>query len=427
MAGSHHPNVERYRNWVEMFWSGINHADEVDYALMVMWGESGGNPQALGRPTDQGDRAHGLFQHMGQYWQNRLRQAQNFWGRRGIEIGNDPNDPFTNIAVAAWLRAVGGWGHWEVAQTWYPEGSWGNNTFWDGWQYQNMARQGTPNPPRGDGQIAGDEQAGGPGWGYFSNPVPGAPQPGEDGLWGAPRTGHTHAGWDLNAPGWVGGTGHGGSTPVRAAAAGVVEWADYSEQGGGFVLWIRHPNGWLTKYMHLGSYTNYTEKRHEREGDLAFAPFAVRQGDTVEVGQVIGYMGDTGNPAPQAFHLHFEIHQPGVGPVDPATTGFFDRTAVGQLRDDLGLDPMNVPSTEREYLGSMVDRAIDVMSRAMAGGARIPIWQQENLNLDPLGREPLSPDEGDEGEQEDKPDLTRVSEILRRVEGEGLPSDMEAL
>lgn len=48
----------------------------------------------------------------------------------------------------------------------------------------------------------------------------------------------------------------------------------------------------------------------------AFAPGLVL-GNTVTRGQLIGYVGDTGNPGPGNYHLHFEVHPKGGAAVDP--------------------------------------------------------------------------------------------------------------
>jgi murein DD-endopeptidase MepM/ murein hydrolase activator NlpD len=66
-----------------------------------------------------------------------------------------------------------------------------------------------------------------------------------------------------------------------------------SLSGNGWYLYL--PDGTFYFYAHLSG----------------FAP-GLAEGDAVTKGQVIGYVGDTGNPGPGNYHLHFEWH-PGGG------------------------------------------------------------------------------------------------------------------
>jgi len=84
-------------------------------------------------------------------------------------------------------------------------------------------------------------------------------------------------------------------TPVKAAEDGVVAYAGSELKGYGNLVLIRHDNGYVTAYAHASE-------------------LAVKRGDRITRGQVIGKAGQTGDVAsPQ---LHFEIRK-GSSPVDP--------------------------------------------------------------------------------------------------------------
>ncbi len=91
-----------------------------------------------------------------------------------------------------------------------------------------------------------------------------------------------HYGVDYGAP-----TG----TPVRATANGVVTSAGWNG-GGGKTVKVRHPNGYLTAYLHLSRYAK-----------------GVTSGRRVTQGQVIGYVGSTGLAT--ASHLDYRIQHDG--------------------------------------------------------------------------------------------------------------------
>ena len=85
-------------------------------------------------------------------------------------------------------------------------------------------------------------------------------------------------------------------TPIVAAARGRVTFAGWHDGGYGYLVEITHDDGTLTRYGHNSR-------------------LLVRQGESVDQGQVISQMGSTGRST--GPHLHFEILPPGEGAMNP--------------------------------------------------------------------------------------------------------------
>jgi murein DD-endopeptidase MepM/ murein hydrolase activator NlpD len=105
---------------------------------------------------------------------------------------------------------------------------------------------------------------------------------------GSPRgdvSGGWHHGDDIFAP--LG-------APLLAVASGTVFSVGWNKVGGNR-LWLRDGQGNLFYYAHLS----------------AFSPLAVN-GNRVSAGDVVGFVGNTGDAQGTPFHVHFEVHPVGL-------------------------------------------------------------------------------------------------------------------
>ncbi|MFG1890140.1 M23 family metallopeptidase, partial [Micromonospora sp. NPDC049051] len=91
-----------------------------------------------------------------------------------------------------------------------------------------------------------------------------------------------------------------GGTAIGAAYPGTVTFAGWTSGGGNSVT-LSHAGGYQTRYLHM------------------VQPASVATGQQVGQGQVLGYVGSTGNST--GPHLHFEIRRNGaVQDIAPAYT-----------------------------------------------------------------------------------------------------------
>jgi murein DD-endopeptidase MepM/ murein hydrolase activator NlpD len=118
-------------------------------------------------------------------------------------------------------------------------------------------------------------------------PVPGAGWSASFGEAGSAWSSGYHTGQDFTAP---------SGTPVLAAGDGTITSATWSDAYGN-IIELTHPNGDQSWYAHLSN-------------------FAATSG-AVEAGDVIGYVGCTGNC--YGNHLHFEYHPGGGDAADPVS------------------------------------------------------------------------------------------------------------
>lgn len=115
--------------------------------------------------------------------------------------------------------------------------------------------------------------------------------------WGDRRSGgRRHMGTDLMATAKM--------VEVYAFADGVVTKINERSRPGRY-LWIEHAHGWESLYVHLND-DNLGTDDGEADWSLTIAP-GIEEGVEVEAGQLIGWVGDSGNAEGGVPHTHFEI------------------------------------------------------------------------------------------------------------------------
>jgi peptidoglycan LD-endopeptidase LytH len=134
-------------------------------------------------------------------------------------------------------------------------------------------------------------------------------------------------------------------TPVVATSAGIVNRVDVTNLGGK-VVWLRDP------VRNANLYFAHLDSQH------------VANGDRVDVGDTLGFVGNSGNAITTPPHLHFGIYRRGEGPVDPAP---FLRIPPGTLAE---------MTADLERLGQWVRLANDGIRLRAAPGMESPVLRE---------------------------------------------------
>ena len=160
--------------------------------------------------------------------------------------------------------------------------------------------------------------------GYFQFPIMPGQQNFLAGSMGEIRPNHFHGGIDIKTNQVTG-------LPVYAAADGYVSRIEVSTYGYGNMLYLTHPNGLVTTYAHLESFSpaiadyvlrkHYEQEAFELRLNVPKDLFVFRKGDEIAKS---GNTGGSGGP-----HLHFEVRDDKNALLNPLKYNF------AEIRDEI--------------------------------------------------------------------------------------------
>ncbi len=159
---------------------------------------------------------------------------------------------------------------------------------------------------------------------------------------GDPRNGHAHEGLDIMAAEGL---------PVVSPTEAVVVRVGDGNSSGNYVT-TANPGGESFVYMHLSEVADIDE------------------GDELKPGDIIGYVGHTGNAVASAPHLHFEIHDDDGEATDPypRITEEFDLEDKIEFLEDILKDA----DDEEELAELLVTKSRATFTAAIAQDIELP-------------------------------------------------------
>ncbi len=189
---------------------------------------------------------------------------------------------------------------------------------------------------------------------------------------GAPRGGgtRTHKGNDIIAA---------KMTPVVSVVDGRVGYLVSPEASWGYEISIVDADGYQYLYYHLNNDTPGTDDGRGGEANAYASGLAT--GATVTRGQLLGWVGDSGNAENTVSHLHFEIHDQNRQAIDPYPSLIVSTGAYRGSNASLGITPDMRLQLERGVDG----RPNDIFKTILEQGASGEEVRQLQITLKVLG------------------------------------------
>jgi hypothetical protein len=183
---------------------------------------------------------------------------------------------------------------------------------------------------------------------------------------GDPRSQGPHEGNDIMAP---------RRALAVATEAGKIKFWTHSATAG-CMLYLYGKSGTTYLYIHLNNdLTNGNDNRGKCVAGTSYAP-GLKDGAKVQAGQLLGFVGDSGDANGVGTHLHFEVHPHDGGAVNPykylnrAYRPLFAVLPNGKFTISA---TATVESSTLDVDGTSATLKVDVKSlRAWPGGFKIP-------------------------------------------------------
>jgi peptidoglycan hydrolase-like protein with peptidoglycan-binding domain len=109
-------------------------------------------------------------------------------------------------------------------------------------------------------------------------------------------------------------------TPLVAAVDGVISYMPNPEPSWGYMITIQDSDRYQYRYLHLNNDNRGTDDG--RGGASQAYAGGLERGSKVIKGQLIGWVGDSGNAENTVPHLHFEIRRPDKTAINPYNSLF---------------------------------------------------------------------------------------------------------